>query len=67
MSTRKPQPSDWLAASDVAELFNWPISRAENVVRKIASQPGELRQIDGVRRIFIERRALDERIRRGNT
>lgn len=62
---RKPRPDDLLTASDIADLFGWPIDRAESLLRKIARGEGKWIEIDGFRRLFIRRGDLEAKIRRG--
>jgi hypothetical protein len=56
---RAPRPTDLLTADDIADIYGWPLSRAQNVLRKIARARGGPVRVIGVRRVFIERRDLE--------
>ncbi len=64
---REPKPTDLLTAGDIAAEYGWPMTRAESLFWAIARSDQAWVYFEGYRRHFIERRALESRIRRGST
>lgn len=62
---RQPQPTDLLAASDIAEMYGWPTPRAEALLKSIARQDKTWVKWEGYRRLFITRASLEARMRKG--
>jgi hypothetical protein len=61
---RRPKKSDLLAASDVADLFGWPVSRASSLIRALARDGMPTYEIEGYRRKLVRRGDLEARITR---
>lgn len=62
---RAPQPDDLLTGSDIADLYGWPIDRAEALLRSIARKDGKWVEFEGFRRLFVRRADLEARMRTG--
>jgi hypothetical protein len=59
---REPRPTDLLGARDLVDLYGLPLRTAENIVRKVARAHGGPIQVEGVRRIFVERSWVESSI-----
>jgi hypothetical protein len=62
MPDRQPQPSDLLAASDIADLFGWPVSRADSLIRALVREGVPTYRIEGFSRRMVKRGDIEARI-----
>lgn len=63
--TRTPKPTDLLTARQIADEKGWEINVAENILRVVARENGGAVRVRGVRKVFILRSWLEERIGQG--